>query len=97
MLEKNRRHSKTMTENGLDIQTTSTRRTGFQTAPVLLLGQMKEKTHPSHFLKILFDDPHCTYLVLPNTEADPSQNQKSANLLHERYLEKLLNLTSHEF
>jgi len=46
-----------MTENGLDIQTISTKRTDFQSDRVLLLGQVtekKEKTHPSHFLKFLF-------------------------------------------
>jgi len=45
-----------MTENGLDIQTISTKRTDFQTDRVLLLGQVtekKEKTLPSHFLKFL--------------------------------------------
>jgi hypothetical protein len=46
-----------MTENGLDIQTISTKRTDFQTDRVLLLGQVtqkEEKAHPSHFLKFLF-------------------------------------------
>jgi hypothetical protein len=45
-----------MTENGLDIQTISTKRTDFQADRVLLLGQVtekKEKAHPSHFLKFL--------------------------------------------
>jgi hypothetical protein len=70
-----------MTKNGHDIQTISTKRTDFQTDRVLLFGQVtqkKEKAHPSHFLKFLFADPHCTHLVLPDTQADPSQNQKSA-------------------
>ena len=70
-----------MTKNGLDIQTISTKRTDFQADRVLLLGQVtqkKEKANPSHFLKFLFADPHCTHLVLPDTQADPSQNQKSA-------------------
>lgn len=70
-----------MTKNGLDIQTISTKRTDFQADRVLLLGQVtetEEKAHPSHFLKFLFADPHCTHLVLPDTQADPSQNQKSA-------------------
>jgi len=40
--------------------------------------EKKEKAHPSHFLKFLLADPHCTHLVLPDTQADPSQNQKSA-------------------
>lgn len=70
-----------MTENGLDIQTISTKRTDFKADRVLPLGQVtekNEKAHPSHFLKFLFANPHCTHLVLPDTKADPSQNQKSA-------------------
>jgi len=70
-----------MTKNGLNIQTISTKPTDFQTDRILLLGQVtetKEKVHPSHFLKFLFADPHCTHLVLPDTQAVPSQNQKSA-------------------
>ena len=70
-----------MTKNRLDIQTISTKRTDFQTDRVLLLSQVtekKEKAHASHFLKFLLADPHCTHLVLPDTQADPSQNQKSA-------------------
>jgi hypothetical protein len=70
-----------MTENGLKIQTISTKRTDFQADRVLLLGQVtqkKEKANPSHFFKFLFADPHCTHLVLPDTQAEPSQNQKSA-------------------
>jgi len=70
-----------MTKNGLDIQTISTKRTDFQTDRVLLLRQVtekKEKAHPSHFLKFLFAYPHCTHLVLPDTQANASQNQKSA-------------------
>ena len=72
-----------MTKNGLDIQTISTKRTDFQTDRVLLLRQViqkKEKANPSHFLKFLLTSPHCTHLVLPDTQADPSQNQKSAIL-----------------
>lgn len=45
-----------MNNNGLDIQTISTKRTNFQANRVLLLGQMtekKEKAKPSHFLKFL--------------------------------------------
>ena len=63
-----------MTKNGLDIQTISTKRTDFQTDRVLLWRQVtdkKEKAHPSHFLKFLLADPHCTHLVLPDTQADP--------------------------
>jgi hypothetical protein len=72
-----------MTKNGHDIQTISTKRTDFQTDFVLLFGQVTEKTEkadPSHFLKFLFAAPHCTHLVLPDTQANPSQNQKSAIL-----------------
>jgi hypothetical protein len=70
-----------MNNNGLDIQTISTKRTDFQADHILLLGQMtekKEKADPSHFLKFLFAYPHCTHLVLPDTKANTSQNQKSA-------------------
>ena len=70
-----------MTNNGLDIQTTSTKQTDFQTDRVLLLGQVaekKEKANPSHVLKFLLTNPHCTHLVLPETQTNPSQNQKSA-------------------
>ncbi len=70
-----------MTENGLDIQTISTKRKDFKTDRVSLYGEVtkkKEIAHPSHFLKFLFAIPHCTYLVLPDTQADHSQNQKSA-------------------
>lgn len=45
-----------MTENGIDIQTISTKRTDFQADRVLLLGQVTEKqikAAPSHFLKFL--------------------------------------------
>ncbi|MBX2889039.1 MAG: hypothetical protein KF829_10375 [Ferruginibacter sp.] len=45
-----------MTENELDIQTVSTKRTDFKADRSLLLGQVtekKEKAHPSHFLKFL--------------------------------------------
>jgi len=67
-----------MTKNGLDIQTISTKRTDKQADRVLLLGQVtekKEKANPSHFLKFLLADTH---LALPDTQADLSQNQKSA-------------------
>ena len=70
-----------MTENGIDIRTISTKRTDKQTDRVLLLGQVtenKEKANPSHFLKFLLANPHCTHLVLPHPQDDPSQNQKSA-------------------
>jgi hypothetical protein len=45
-----------MTNNGLDIQTISTKQTDFQTDRVLLLDQVTEKkakVNPSHFLKFL--------------------------------------------
>jgi hypothetical protein len=70
-----------MNNNGFDILTISTKRTDFQADHILLLGQVtekKEKTDPSHFLKFLFAYPHCTHLVLPDTKANASQNQKSA-------------------
>jgi len=70
-----------MTENGIDIQTISTKRTDNKADHVLLLGQVtekKEKAHPSHFLKFLLATPHCTHLVLLDTQANASQNQKSA-------------------
>jgi hypothetical protein len=69
-----------MTENGHNIQTILTKRTDLQTACNLLLEQVtekKEKAHPSHFLKFLFAKPHSRRMVLPDTQADPSQNQKS--------------------
>ena len=43
-----------MIKNGLDIQTTSTKRTDFKTDSVLLLGQVtegKEKADPSQFFQ----------------------------------------------
>ncbi|SEG21576.1 hypothetical protein SAMN05421847_1765 [Halpernia humi] len=70
-----------MTKNGFDIQTISIKRTVIQAdrvLPFVLVTEKKEKADPSHFLKFLFADPHCTHLVLPYTQADPSQNQKSA-------------------
>jgi hypothetical protein len=66
-----------MTENGHDIHTISTKRTDFQTDRALLVEQVtakKGKAHTSHFLKFLFEE---TYLVLPDTQANASQNQKS--------------------
>jgi len=69
-----------MTENGIDIQTILTKRTGKQADRVLLLRQVtkeNEKAHPLHFLKFLAN-PYCTHLVLPHPQINPSQNQKSA-------------------
>ena len=70
-----------MNENGLVIQTKLTKRTDFQADRDLLLGQAtekKEKTLPSHFLKFLLVNPHCTLLVMPDTQANAAQNQKNA-------------------
>lgn len=70
-----------MTENGLNIQTISIKRTDIQAdrvLPFVLVTEKKEKAHASHFLKFRLAYPHCTHLVLPDTQADPSQNQKSA-------------------
>lgn len=69
-----------MTKNKLDIETITNKWTDFQTDRVLLLGQVTENTEtadPSHFLKFLLANPHCTHLVLPDTQANASQNQKS--------------------
>jgi len=74
-----------MTKNGLNIQTISTKQTDFQTDRVLLFGQMtekKEKANPSHFLKTILAYQQITHLVLPNTQAEHSQNQKSHFLAH---------------
>ncbi len=72
--KKDRRHSKTMTKNGLNIQTISTKRTGLQTDRVLLFGQLrekKEKAYPSVFFKISFSQPHKRHIwFCPDT---PSQ------------------------
>lgn len=86
-----RRHIKTMTKNRLDIQTILTKRTDFQTDRVLVLGlvtETEEKVHPSHLLKFLLANPHCTILVLPYPQADTSQNQKSAIFAKEVFLTK---------
>ena len=70
-----------MTENGLDIQTISTKRTDFKADRVLLLGQLtekKEKANPSHFLKFLFASrTNGTFGFAQTHEANASQNQKS--------------------
>ena len=70
-----------MTENGLDIQTISTKRTDKKADRILLFRQVteiQEKSDSSEFLKFLFAIPHCTNLVLLNTQANPSQNQMNA-------------------
>lgn len=69
-----------MPKNGFDIQTISIKRTEFQTDRILLFGEVtekKEKAHLSHFIKFHFANQHCTHLVLPDTQGDPSQKQKS--------------------
>lgn len=70
-----------MNANRHDIQTKLTKRTDFQADHFLKLGQLTEKrgkAHPSHFLKFLLANPHCTHLALHDTHANTSQNQKSA-------------------
>jgi len=69
-----------MIKNGLDIQTISTKRTDFQSNRVLLLGQVtekKEKAQPSHFLNFFLPVAQTAHLVLPVTQANALQNQKS--------------------
>jgi hypothetical protein len=70
-----------MTENGLDIQTISTKRPDNQADRVLLLGKVtekKEKASHSHFLKFLLANRTLAHLVLPQrTKPILQQNQKS--------------------
>lgn len=58
-----------MIENGLDVQTISTKRTEKQAKPVLPVGQVtqrKEKANPSHFLKFpLASHTNCTFFQTP--------------------------------
>lgn len=66
-----------MTKDSHDIQTTSTKRKGFQPDHVLLSSRLKnkiQKTPHSHFLKFIVGTPYCTLLVLLDTEVLPSQN-----------------------
>lgn len=81
MLKRQTTQSKTMTKNGLDIQTISTKQTDIQTDRVFLLGQVtekKEKANPSHFLKFLLASRTLAHLVLPQrTKLAHQQNQKS--------------------
>jgi len=69
-----------MTENGLDIQTISTKRADFQTDRVLLFGQVtnkQEKANPSHFLKfLLVSRTSGTFGFAPTHKADPSAKPK---------------------
>ena len=75
-----------MTENGLDIQTISTKRTDFQADRVLLFEQVTEKiekTDPSHFLKFLLASrTNGTFGFAPTHLANASQNQKSRFFTH---------------
>jgi hypothetical protein len=69
-----------MTENGLNIQPISTKRTNFQADHVLLFGQVtekKEKAHPSHFLKFLLANrTNGTLAFAPPHKADLSAKAK---------------------
>lgn len=72
---KRRRHSKTMTKNGLDIQTISTKRTDKQADRVLLFGQLteeKENANPSHFLKFLCQPTFGTFTKPQKSTHNPS-------------------------
>ena len=62
-----------MTKNGLDIQTISTKRTDFQTDRVLLLGQVIADFNSTHLIRIHSPAAQTAHLVLPDTQADPSQ------------------------
>jgi hypothetical protein len=69
-----------MTKYRLKIQTISSEWTDIQADRVLLLGQRKEekeKSHPSNFLKFLLPTAQTAHLFLPDTQTNPSQNQKS--------------------
>ena len=69
-----------MTENGLNIQTISTKRTDNFADRVLLLGQLtdkKENAHPFHFLKFLLASrTNGTLAFAPPHKADPSAKAK---------------------
>jgi len=74
-----------MTENGLNIQTISTKRTDFQADRVLLFGQVTEKVekaHPSHFLKFLLASRTNGTFGFARHTAHASQNQKSRFFAH---------------
>jgi hypothetical protein len=74
-----------MNENGLDIYTILTKRTDFQTDRVLLLGQvteMKEKSHPLHFLKFLFCQPHKWHICFCPTHKPTLRKTKRAKFSH---------------
>lgn len=71
-----------MNENGLDIQTISTKRTDKQADRVLLFGQLtenKKKAHPSHFLKFLLASRTNGTLAFAQTaQANPSDKNQRA-------------------
>lgn len=70
-----------MTENGLDIQTISTKRTDFQADRVLLLGQVtekKRKSQPFAFFKISFMPARKWHIWLcPTHKGDPSKAKRA--------------------
>ncbi len=71
-----------MTKNRINIQTISTERKDFETFHFFQLEQViekKEKAHHSHFLKFLLVSPHFIHLVLPKTQAYPTNSQKYKN------------------
>ena len=57
-----------MTKNGIDIQTISTKWTDFQTDRILQFIFLRKSTKPT---------TQTAHLVLPETQANASQNQKS--------------------
>jgi len=57
-----------MTKNGLDIQTISTKRTEFKLNVFFYINNQAERTKPT---------AQTAHLVLPDTQAKTSQNQKS--------------------
>jgi hypothetical protein len=67
----------TMTKNGLDIQTISPKRTDFQADHVLLLGQVINDFNSNHLIRLHSLAAQTANLVLPATQANASQNQKS--------------------
>ena len=66
-----------MTKNKLDIETITNKWTDFQTDRVLLLGQVIADFNSAHLIRIHSPAAQTAHLVLPDTQADPSQNQKS--------------------
>lgn len=75
-MEKRQRQSKTITK----IQTISNKRKDINANRVLLLGQVTEKkvnAYPLYFLITLLVNTFCTHFILSDTQANPTQNQKS--------------------